>query len=182
MFDKITKYSLAELQRQIDSLEELCDNDPAVAELMKYILAYSEQELAGEQSFDSKVGGEIVQQIYHISNYYVLSGLGNPYGFCLDWPYLLNHFIGNYFYDDSAFAFDQNKRGVFTFRSATDDDRFLQNPLIIVEAAKANTRYYIEADAIRSPAAYWDAYNALHVDSSAVFALLKIPVDKDINI
>lgn len=157
MFDTIRQKSHRCLDDQIDRIKNYCDTDPAVAELVKYLIAYSNEEsYASSGSTDSQIGRELSMFIWQISNA-DLSGIG-----CRDvdpaWASNLNYFIGNWIYDDSAFAFKQRaKTGVFEFKGANDDDdQWLQDPCILVEAAKANREYYTRLESMRQGRGYTD--------------------------
>jgi hypothetical protein len=148
MFDKITKKSHDYLQTQLDELKENCDKNPAVAELVNYIIAYSD-EMAysrNDASPDAVIGRDLCQIIWEISGT-DLGTIGNQFHFNAAWAYELNMFIDNYFYDDAAFDFDIDERsGIIRFKAASDTGRWLQNPLILIEAAKANRIRYDNMD------------------------------------
>lgn len=146
MFDKITKTSQDYLQKQIDELKSYCDKDPDVAEMVRYIIAYSDQMAYCGGDEDAKIGRQIIQHIWEIDGM-GLSSLGNSFHFDPSWASNLNNFIGNYVYDDSAFDFTIDERsGTIDFKGANYEGRWLQNPRIIVEAAKANRAYYSAMD------------------------------------
>ncbi len=146
MFDAVAKKSHEYLQKQIDELEMSCAKDAGVAEMVRYIIAYSDQMAYCGGDADAKIGREIIQFIWQISST-DLSDMGNSIHFNPSWARKLNSFIGNYIYDDSAFDFEQSEfNGVFEFKAAGDTDRWLQNPMVLVEAAKANRAYYERAD------------------------------------
>ena len=142
MFEKITEVSHQFLQSQIDELRTTCDKDPRVAEMVRYIIAYSDQMAYSNGDEDAEIGRQIIQHIWEI-NGGDLSNIGNKYHFNPSWAYELNSFIGNFVYDDSGFDFEVTDfNGTIEFKYAGDDDRWLQNPSVIVEAAKANHAYY----------------------------------------
>jgi hypothetical protein len=142
MFDTITKKSHNYLQLQIDELKQSCDKDPGVAEMVRYILAYSDQMAYCGGDEDARIGRQIIQHIWQISGI-DLSNMGNSSHFSPDWARQLNHFIGNWVYDDSGFDFEVcDFNGTIDFKSADYSGRWLQNPMVIVEAAKANRAYY----------------------------------------
>lgn len=146
MFDTVTKKSHEYLQLQIDELKDSCAQSTGVAELVRYILAYSDQMAYCGGDEDAKIGREIIQMIWQISGI-DLSSMGNSFHFDPGWVSTLNSFISNYIYDDSAFDFTQSEfNGTFEFKPSRDNDRWLQNPMVIVEAAKANREYYNKAD------------------------------------
>lgn len=145
-FDKVSQISKHYLQLQIDSIKQTCEKDPAVARMVYYILAHMHELDSTESNYDAHIGREIIQFIWQITGM-DLSGISNPYHFDTDWAATLNHFIGNYIYDDSAFYFIQNQRtGVFSFKSSTDDDPWHQNADLLVEAAIANRQYFEKAN------------------------------------
>jgi hypothetical protein len=148
MFDTITKKSHDYLQTQLDELKGYCDRDPAVAELVKYLIAYSD-EMAysrNDASPDAVLGRDVCRIIWEISGT-DLGNIGNQFHFNPGWVNDLNGFISNYFYDDAAFDFDIDERsGIIGFKPAGDTGRWLQNPLILIEAAKANRIYYNNKD------------------------------------
>lgn len=168
MFDTITKKSHDYLQKQLDELKVYCDKDPAVADFVKYMIVYSdEMAYATPGSEDARIGREIIQMIWQISGM-DFSGMANSIHFSPGWVSKLNNFIGNYFYDDSGFDFKQSEwGGTFEFRPAGcgDSDRWLQNPTVIVEAARANRAYYKLADD--------NPRTRAKVDSRAVMKLVK---------
>lgn len=142
MFDTVREKSHKYLDEQITELEKNCSHDAGVAEMVRYILAYSDQMAYCGGNKDAKIGREIIQFIWQI-NGTDLSDMGNSVHFNSSWARNLNSFIGNFIYDDSAFDFEQAEfNGVFGFKAAGDTDRWLQNPMILVEAAKANREYY----------------------------------------
>jgi len=148
MFDTITKKSHDYLQIQLDELKGYCDRDPAVAELVKHIIAYSDEMAysSNNASADAVLGRDICQILWEISGT-DLGNIGNQFHFNPGWVTDLNMFIGNYFYDDAAFDFNIDERsGIIRFKAAGDTGRWLQNPLILIEAAKANRIYYDNQD------------------------------------
>jgi len=68
--------------------------------------------------------------------------IANSIHFDTSWANKLSSFIGNYILDDAAFDFEQEDGRPFNFKPSGDDGRWLQNPKILVEAAKANREYY----------------------------------------
>ncbi len=142
MFDKVTAKSHTYLDGQIAELKESCDKDPGVAEMVRYILAYSDQMAYCGGDEDAKIGREIIQHIWEICKI-DLSNMGNSSHFSPSWASNLNFFIGNFIYDDSGFDFEVSDfNGTVEFKAAGDAGRWLQNPMVIVEAAKANRAYY----------------------------------------
>ena len=135
------------MQDQIDELAEYCNKDINVKELVSYIIAYSDEMAYGSRGSEAAtLGQDIIQIIWQISGI-DLSNVANNYHFSPSWAAYLNNFIGNYFNDDSAFDFEQdNFGGIFEFKSANDNGRWLQDPRIIVAAAKANRAYYDAMD------------------------------------
>jgi hypothetical protein len=111
--------------------------------MMRYILAYSDQMAYCGGDSDAKIGREIIQMIWQISGM-DFSNMGNSYHYNPGWVSEMNSFIGNYIYDDSGFDFEFDR--TFEFKPAGDNGRWLQNPLVIVEAAKANRVYYDRMD------------------------------------
>lgn len=167
MFSDVREKSQQYLNRQIDELEKSCNDDADVAEMVRYILAYSDQMAYCGGDEDAKIGREIIQFIWQISGM-DLSSMGNSFHFDPSWANTLNSFIGNYIYDDSGFDFAQSEfNGTFEFKSAGDTGRWLQNPLVLVEAAKANRAYYERADR--------DVFSRLRdkVDGKKVLELVK---------
>jgi len=142
MFEKITEKSQSYLQAQIDELKQACDKDPAIAEMVRYILAYSDQMAYCGGDEDARIGRQIIQHIWEITKI-DLSNMGNEFHFSPSWASNLNFFIGNYVYDDSGFDFTVDSfNGTIDFMHGNDSGRWLQNPAVIVEAAKANRAYY----------------------------------------
>lgn len=142
MFDTIQEKSQSYLQAQIDELKQSCDKDPGVAEMVRYILAYSDQMAYCGGNEDARIGRQIIQHIWEICKI-DLSNMGNEFHFSPSWASNLNFFIGNYVYDDSGFDFEVSDfNGTIDFKGADDSGRWLQNPAVIVEAAKANRAYY----------------------------------------
>ena len=174
MFNVVTEKSHKYLQDHIDELAATCEKDLSVKEMVRYILAYSDEMAYGSRgSADADIGREIIGIIWSI-NGLDLSNMANSYHFSPGWADKLNGFIGNYINDDSAFDFEQkNFTGVFEFKSANDTDgRWLQNPMIIIEAAKANRAYYSACDN-ESGVDGLARRLQTKVDGSKVFALLK---------
>jgi hypothetical protein len=148
MFDTITKKSHDYLQIQLDELTRYCNRDPAVAELVKHIIAYSDEMAysSRDASANAVLGRDICQILWEISGT-DLGNIGNQFHFNPGWVNDLNGFISNYFYDDAAFDFDIDEHsGIMRFKPAGDTGRWLQNPLILIEAAKANRIYYDNKD------------------------------------
>lgn len=148
MLETISKKSHEYLQTQLDELQASCDADPKIAELVKYLVAYSDEMAysSNDCSYEAQIGRDVCQILWQISGM-DFTNIANNYHFSPGWVSKLNNFIGNYFYDDSAFDFEQSAyNGTFEFKASGDDDRFLQDPMIIVEAAKANREYYKRAD------------------------------------
>lgn len=166
MFTTVTKKSHDYLQAQIDELQATCNKNPAVAEMVKYILAYSDSMAYCGGDDDADIGREIIQMIWQITGM-DLSSMGNSYHFSPDWVNNLNSFISNYIYDDSAFDFEVDR--TIDFKPSRDDSgRWLQDPRIIVEAAKANRAYYK-----LSNGGDWVSLRDLKVDATKVLALVK---------
>lgn len=169
MFDKITKISQDYLQKQIDELKQTCEKDPAVAEMVGYIIAYGEQMAYCSGDEDAKIGRQIIQHMWQI-NGTDLSSMGNSIHFDPGWAATLNNFIGNYVYDDSAFDFTIDELdGTMDFKYADDNSRWLKNPKIIVEAARANRAYYSAMD----NANIHTRRNVPKADASRVLELVK---------
>lgn len=146
MFDAIREKSHTFLDAQIDELKQSCEKDPGVAEMVRYILAYSDQMAYCGGDEDAKIGRQIIQHIWQITKI-DLSNMGNEFHFSPSWAANLNFFISNYVYDDSGFDFDVcDFSGTIDFKGADDNGRWLQNPMVIVEAAKANRAYYSKMD------------------------------------
>jgi hypothetical protein len=146
MFDKVAEKSRIYLDSQIDELKSTCDKDPGVAEMVRYILAYSDQMAYCGGDEDAKIGRQIIQHIWEICKI-DLSNMGNSIHFSPSWASNLNFFIGNYVYDDSGFDFEVSDfNGTIDFKPAGDSGRWMQNPMVIVEAAKANCAYYKKMD------------------------------------
>lgn len=146
MFETVTAKSHKYLDDQIEDLKSTCEKDPGVKEMVRYILAFSdEMAYATQGSVESRIGRDIIQIIWEISKI-DLSNMGNSYHFSPSWASRLNSFISNYIYDDSAFDVVQNDfNGVFQFKPAGDEGWY-QDPMIIVEAAIANRDYYDKVD------------------------------------
>jgi hypothetical protein len=146
MFETITEKSHEYLNIQIQELAQVCDDSPDIKEFVRYIIAYSdEMAYSTDGSVDSDIGRELIQFIWQITKI-DLSSMANSYHFNPSWAAELNSFIGNYFLDDSAFDFTQKNRGVFEFVYAGDGIRWLQDPKILIEAAKANRAFYDHMD------------------------------------
>lgn len=168
MFDTIREKSHHFLDAQIDELKSSCEKNPGIAEMVRYILAYSDQMAYCGGDEDAKVGRQIIQHIWEICGI-DLSNMGNSYHFSSDWAQQLNFFIGNYVYDDSGFDFDVSEfNGTIDFKGADYSGRWLQNPMVIVEAAKANRAYYDKMDR-------GNIFDRIHVkaDISKVMELVK---------
>lgn len=125
------------IDKEIDELKDYCEQYPNIAEMVRYIVAYSdEMAYCDDGSDDAKIGREIIHYIWQISKY-DLSNIANSYHFSSAWAYDLNHFIGNWILDDFAFDFKQGFQGQYEFFTATDDSRWFQDPRFLIEAAKA---------------------------------------------
>lgn len=176
MFETITKKSHEYLDAQIQDLEKKCNDYPDIKEFVRYIIAYSDEMAYGsEGSLDSDIGDELIQFIWQITKV-DLSNIANSYHFSPSWAAELNSFIGNYFLDDAAFDFTQNRRGVFEFSYAGDEGRWLQNPRVLIESAKANRAYYDLKDPrkVEKEQARENMFNPdVKVDASKVFSLLE---------
>ena len=142
-FDIVTAKSHDYLQKQIDELQKTCAGDAGVAEMVRYILAFSdEMSYSRRGSEEAQIGRQIIQHIWQICGI-DLGSMGNSVHFNPSWASDLNFFIGNYVYDDAAFDFEiDDFNGTVQFKGSGDTGRFLQNPMIIVEAARANRDYY----------------------------------------
>jgi hypothetical protein len=168
MFESVTLASHNFLQSQIDELKVTCDRDPAVAEMMRYILAYSDQMAYCGGDEDARIGRQIITHIWEISGM-DFSNMGNNCHFSPGWVANMNNFIGNYVYDDSGFDFEVSEfNGTIDFKPADYSGRWLQNPLVIVEAARANRAYYKLMD-------HSNIFDRIKVkcDSSKVMELVK---------
>lgn len=169
MFDKIATKSHEYLQNQIDELKDTCEKDSAVAEMVKYIVAYSDQMAYCGGDEDARIGRQIIQHIWQI-NGMDFSSMGNRAHFDPSWARELNSFIGNFVYDDAAFDFViDDFDGTITFKYADDNGRWLQDPMVIVEAAKANRAYYKMMDG----ADVFTRIRGMKADSSKVLDLAK---------
>jgi len=146
-FNNITAKSHDYLNKQIDELKQSCERDPGVAEMVRYIVAYSDQmaySRPGDE--DAQIGRGIIQHIWEICGI-DLSNMANSSHFSPNWASNLNFFIGNFIYDDSGFDFEVSDfNGTVNFKAAGDAGRWLQRPEIIIEAAKANRAYYKKMD------------------------------------
>jgi hypothetical protein len=172
MFEAITKKSHEYLDKQIQTLEDTCNQYSDIKEFVSYIVEYSDRmAYSNNDSPTTRIGRELIQFIWQITNI-DLSSMANKYHFSPSWASELNSFIANYFLDDSAFDFTQEYGGVFKFKYAGDDGRWLQNPLILIEAAKANRLYY---DALDPKNLKFDREVFLNskVDGSKVYELLE---------
>ncbi len=96
------------------------------------------------------MGRELIGFIWQISRV-DLSSMANSAHFDLDWSSKLLNFIGNYFLEDSAFSLVPSPRGANAFEFESSDgegEKWLQNPLILIEAAIANINYYDQFDKV----------------------------------
>lgn len=143
MFDTIREKSHTYLDAQINELRAYCHADPGVSEMVRYILAYSDQmAYAKPGDEDAQIGRQVIQHIWEICGI-DLTNVANSVHFSPSWASTLNYFIGNFIYDDSGFDFVVSEfNGTVEFKAAGDAGRWLQRPEIIVEAAKANRAYY----------------------------------------
>ena len=67
MFDIIRSKSHGYLDKQIDELKKYCDEDSDDAEMVRYIIAYSdEMTYSSDGSEDAKIGRQIIQFIWQI--------------------------------------------------------------------------------------------------------------------
>lgn len=166
MFDEIERQSHAKLQEQIDKLKEDCERNPDVAEMVRYLIAGYHGCWEHTKNYDAGVGSQIEMMLWSICGV----SIHNSSNLYISWAGNLNFFIGNFVYDDSVFDFDVDEHnGLFTFKASNDSGRWLQDPRIIVEAAKANTEYYRKSDY-----GILSCIRAKHkVDPSKVYALLK---------
>lgn len=169
MFDEITKQSHAKLQEQIDKLKWECERNPDVAEMVRYLIAGYHGCWEHTKNYDAGVGSQIEMILWSICGV----GIHNSSNLDISWAGSLNSFIGNFIYDDAAFDFEVDKRtGFFTFKASDNSGRWLQDPRIIIEAARANTEYYRETN--YGIGDFLSRIRAKHkVDASKVFALLK---------
>ena len=137
MFSRISEFQTKKYEENLNRLEKYFTNAD-IKELVKYIVDYgSNQSYSTCKSEDDEIAKQIIQFIWEISKI-DLSNISNPYHFELNWTSELRSFIGNYILDDFAFDFKINDGGFFTFSHAKDDGRWLQNPRILIEAAKIN--------------------------------------------
>ena len=174
-FDKLTEITLAAAQAQIDDLKMQTEKHPELKEFVELIVAYgAERAYASPGSTEAQLGRDLIQFIWQI-NGMDLSNMANSVHFDASWAYKLDNFIGNYIFDDSAFDVVQESDRTFSFKSSGDNDRWLQDPRILVEAARANRAYYTAMDNLRR----FDAdgnilqYTRPKVDNTKVMELLK---------
>ena len=173
-FDKLTELTLTNTQAQIDGLKMQVEKYPELKEFVELIVAYGAERAYCGGSEDANLGRDLIQFIWQI-NGMDLSNMGNSVHFDSGWARKLDNFIGNYIFDDSAFDFAQERDGTFTFKASSDDDRWMQDPRILVEAARANRAYYTAMDNLRR----FDAdgnptqYTRPKVDNTKVMELLK---------
>lgn len=176
MFETITEKSHKYLDQHIQELTDTCNNYPDIKEFVRYIIAYSDEMAYSGGSQDARIGRELIQFIWQITSS-DLSAMGNQFHFSPDWARELNGFIGGVLLDDLGFNFTQGNRGVFSFTVAGDEaDRYLQDPRILVEAAKANCAYH-ERVGLRKLSIKQLLENIenpdVKVDDSKVFELLR---------
>ena len=177
MFETITKKSHEYLDKQIQHLEDTCNQYPDIKEFVSYLIEYSDRmAYCSNETPNTEIGRELIQFIWQISNVN-LSNMANQFHFSSQWAAELNSFIGNFFHDDAAFDFTQGHRGVFEFKGTNDDNgRWLQNPRILIEAAKANRAYYdlVDPRKVEKTQARENMFNPdVKVDASKVFSLLE---------
>jgi len=173
------------LDKEIGELIDYCDKDARVSELVSIVLLHRDRWYEEDGTDDEainldRLGGILTGFIWEIMELDVKpvefnKTLGLTNNGSLNWVSELNFFIGNFLYDDSAFDFKQNDRtGQFEFKTSTDRDRFLQNPMILVEAAKATLEYRIKlGDERRDRQEWYKRYLVTKVDGSRVLALLE---------
>jgi hypothetical protein len=173
-FEKLTELTLAKVQAQIDDLKMQVEKYPELKEFVELIIAYGAEGAYCGGSDEAQLGRCLIQFIWEI-NGMDLSNMGNSVHFDSGWTRELDNFIGNYIHDDSAFDFVQKSNGTFTFKSSGDEGRWLQDPRILVEAAKANRAYYTAMDNLRRFDADGNVlqYTRPMVDNTKVMALLK---------
>ena len=173
-FDKLTELTLTKVQAQIDDLKMQVFQNPELKEFVELIVAYGAEKAYCGGSVEAQLGRDLIQFIWEI-NGMDLSNMGNSVHFDSGWARKLDNFIGNYIFDDAAFDFVQESNGTFTFKASGDNDRWLQDPRILVEAARANRAYYTAMDNLRR----FDAdgnilqYTRPKVDNTKVMELLK---------
>lgn len=173
-FDKLTEITLVNTQAQIDGLKMQVEKHPELKEFVELIVAYGAEGAYCGGSEEANLGRDLIQFIWQI-NGMDLSNMGNSIHFDSGWARKLDNFIGNYIFDDSAFDFVQERDGTFTFNASGDNDRWMQDPRILVEAARANRAYYTAMDNLRRFDADGNVlqYTRPKVDATKVMALLK---------
>jgi len=173
-FDKLTELTLTKVQAQIDDLKMQVEKHPELKEFVELIVAYGAEKAYCGGSVEAQLGRDLIQFIWQI-NGMDLSNMGNSVHFDSGWARKLDNFIGNYIFDDAAFDVVQESDRTFSFKSSGDNDRWLQDPRILVEAARANRAYYTAMDNLRR----FDAdgnilqYTRPKVDNTKVMELLK---------
>lgn len=138
MFDKITMSLHEKLEEEINKVKQRCNEDPDICEMVRYLIACEdERDKYNHASIDARIGGALHTFMWEI---WGVMGSGNME---TSWASDLNSFIGNVICDDDSFDFDMEKPdGVFRFRRSGENDRCLQDPRILIEAARANVTYY----------------------------------------
>lgn len=171
-FTNISKAQENAFNEQLQYLKQYCEEDKFVEEMVSYIIAFSDEDAYAEKSSDeARLGLDILQHIWEITGI-SMTGIGNSIHFDLSWVSNLNSFIGNYIYDDSAFKLKPFNR-TFEFEPSGSCDAgkdWLQDPRIIIEAAKANREYYNAYDEIGARQAI---QKGVKVDQSKVIAILE---------
>lgn len=171
MFETIRAKTHQYVDKHLAELELYCAKDPAIAEMVGYIIAYSDQMAYCGGDRDARIGRQIIQHIWEISKV-ELSDIANEYHFNPGWAQDLCGFIGNYFIDDSAFDLVIEPSRIKFMPAKYDDDgqsRWLQNPRIITEAAKASVEYTAAVDYVVTEPV---AHKAIKFDTTKLMELL----------
>lgn len=144
-FTKLKGLQVIAFERQLDKLQDYCEEYPNIAEFISPILTYGSEQAYCGGSPEANLGRQIIQHMWEI-NGMDLSSIGNRSHFDLSWVSTLNSFIGNYFLDDSYFSLSKiGIGGSYKFKAETED-MALQDPLIILEVAKVNMAIYAALD------------------------------------
>lgn len=168
MFELINEKTRKTFEAHQNRLKEFCVQDANISELVGYVIAYSDQEsYSGGGDENSLIGSHICSFIWQISGVDI-GNISNPSNFDVNWARDLASFIGNYILYDSCFDFEVDEYdNVIRFQESYT--RNLQDPRILIEAAKAMSKHYQKLDNAKS----FSEAHGIKADISKVLELVK---------
>lgn len=140
MFEELVKQQQETFDSELQKLNYYCDNYPNIQLFVEYLIKGVGNKY---ETWGDYIPGQLEAFLYKLG--YSI-GVRNPKNFNLSWVSELNSFIGNYFFDDSYFTVKQGIHNVWEIKPANEDDEHYQDPLILINAAKDNAKYYYQLE------------------------------------